>query len=111
MSLEALQELDDWSKAVFGNKHFARVLLAIDSISAGEVHVREVAAQLGVADPIVRSVFKRLADAGLLDQPLRDDRRVSYRVDKPALKRFVRVLPTRNSDRDPHARSESAARQ
>ncbi|MBA3915345.1 MAG: hypothetical protein H0X25_16125 [Acidobacteriales bacterium] len=54
------------SLALFGNRYFADVVLAVDALATppeGLATVRQVAAALGLADSLVRPVILRLAAA------------------------------------------------
>jgi hypothetical protein len=57
------------SAAIFGNRHFAEVVLAVDRLSAtGDAFVttRMVASETTFGDSLVRPVMRRLDAAGLL---------------------------------------------
>ena len=57
------------SAAVFGNRFFAEVVVAVDRLSGpgGDgVTVRMIAADTGLVDSVVRPVMRRLCDGGLV---------------------------------------------
>lgn len=57
------------SAAIFGNRHFAEVVLAVDRLSAtGDAFVttRMVASETALGDSLVRPVMLRLDTAGLV---------------------------------------------
>lgn len=57
------------SAAVFGNRYFAEVVMAVSHLS-GDSHVgvtmRMVASEASLSDSLVRQVMNRLRDAGLV---------------------------------------------
>ena len=60
------------SAAVFGNRFFAEVVVAVDRLSGpgGDgVTVRMIAADTGLVDSVVRPVMRRLCDGGLVAEP------------------------------------------
>jgi hypothetical protein len=57
------------SAAIFGNRHFAEVVLAVNRLSAADdafVTTRMVASETTLVDSLVRPVMRRLDAAGLL---------------------------------------------
>jgi hypothetical protein len=57
------------SAAIFGNRHFAEVVLAVDRLSATDdafVTTRMIASETTLGDSLVRPVMRRLDAAGLL---------------------------------------------
>lgn len=74
------------SAAVFGNRFFAEVAIAVDRLSGAGgagVTVRMVAADTGLVDSVVRPVMRRLTDCGLIAEPFRRGRvrsALHYRV-------------------------------
>jgi hypothetical protein len=57
------------SAAIFGNRHFAEVVLAVDRLSSTDdafVTTRMVASETTFGDSLVRPVMRRLGAAGLL---------------------------------------------
>lgn len=57
------------SAAIFGNRYFADVVLAVDRLSAtcdAFVTTRMVASETGLGDSLVRPVMRRLDAAGLI---------------------------------------------
>lgn len=77
------------SAAVFGNRFFADVAIAVDRLSGtgdAGVTVRMVAADTGLADSAVRPVMRRLHDGGLLAEGTRNGRRaLLYQVRRTPL--------------------------
>jgi hypothetical protein len=63
----------DRSSAIFGNRYFVDVVLAVNQLSGTEdasVTMRMVASETTLSDSLVRQVMKRLRDAGLIaEQP------------------------------------------
>jgi len=87
------EALAHWSKAIFGNKHFASVLSALASARTDVVTVREVALTIGVADTMVRDVFARLVAASVIQGSLRTGRGLGYQIDRHAVHKLVAALP------------------
>jgi hypothetical protein len=59
----------DRSAAIFGNRFFAEVVIAIDRLSGPHdtfVTTRRVANETGIGDSLVRPVMLRLRNAGLI---------------------------------------------
>jgi hypothetical protein len=81
---------------LFGNSHFAAVLTSIDATRSEVVHAREIAVATGIGDAIVHGIFKRLVAAGLLRNPQRFDRVVSYEVNRPLLEQLTQILTSSN---------------
>jgi hypothetical protein len=57
------------SSAIFGNRYFADVVVAVDQLSAADgasVTARMVASETTLSDSLVRQVIQRLRDAGLI---------------------------------------------
>jgi len=57
------------SSAIFGNRYFVDVVLAVDRLSRDDqarVTMRMVASQTTISDSLVRQVMERLHDAGLI---------------------------------------------
>jgi hypothetical protein len=78
------------SAAVFGNRFFAEVVVAVDRLSGpgGDgVTVRMIAADTGLVDSVVRPVMRRLCDGGLVAEPDRAGARsaLHYRVRRTPL--------------------------
>lgn len=61
------------SSAIFGNRYFVDVVLAVDQLSSDDARVttRMVASETTLSDSLVRQVMQRLRDAGLIAEPAR----------------------------------------
>jgi hypothetical protein len=62
------------SSAIFGNRYFVDVVLAMDQLSSADdarVTMRMVASETTLSDSLVRQVMQRLRDAGLVAEPPR----------------------------------------
>jgi hypothetical protein len=62
------------SSAIFGNRYFVDVVLAVDQLSGANdasVTTRMVASETTLSDSLVRQVMQRLRDAGLVAEPPR----------------------------------------
>ena len=62
------------SSAIFGNRYFVDVVLAVHQLSSAEdtrVTTRMVASETTLSDSLVRQVMQRLRDAGLIAEPPR----------------------------------------
>jgi hypothetical protein len=62
------------SSAIFGNRYFVDVVLAVNQLSTADdasVTTRMVASETTLSDSLVRQVMQRLRDAGLVAEPPR----------------------------------------
>lgn len=62
------------SSAIFGNRYFVDVVLAVDQLSSANsapVTMRMVASETTLSDSLVRQVMQRLRDADLIAEPPR----------------------------------------
>lgn len=62
------------SSAIFGNRYFVDVVLAVDQLSGASdapVTTRMVASETTLSDSLVRQVMQRLRDADLIAEPPR----------------------------------------
>lgn len=70
------------SSAIFGNRYFVDVVLAMDQLSSTDdapVTTRMVASETTLSDSLVRQVMQRLRDAGLIAEHPRTGGRRSPR--------------------------------
>ena len=79
MPLEEPEASRERSSAIFGNRYFVDVVLAVNDLSGdnrARVTTRMVASQTTLSDSLVRQVMGRLHDAGLIaEQPRAGGRR------------------------------------
>ena len=69
VKLEEHETSRERSSAIFGNRYFADVVLAVDRLSGDDharVTMRMVASDTTISDSLVRQVMERLHDAGLI---------------------------------------------
>jgi len=77
--------VEELSKAIFGNSHFSTVVAHLDRHRDGSVTVHATAKANGLADAIVNPIFRRLVDIGALtpQEPAGPGRK--YSVDEDSL--------------------------
>jgi hypothetical protein len=69
VQLDELEASRERSSAIFGNRYFVDVVLAVDQLSDTDgtrVTTRMVASETTLSDSLVRQVMQRLNDAGLV---------------------------------------------
>ena len=69
MTHEDREALRERSSAIFGNRYFVDVVLAVNQLSSVDdvsVTTRMVASETTLSDSLVRQVMQRLRDAGLV---------------------------------------------
>ena len=69
VELEEPEASRERSSAIFGNRYFVDVVLAVDQLSGTDdtrVTTRMVASETTLSDSLVRQVMERLHDAGLI---------------------------------------------
>ena len=69
MELEKHEASRERSSAIFGNRYFVDVVLAVDHLSGNDdarVTMRMVASETTISDSLVRQVMERLHDADLI---------------------------------------------
>lgn len=74
MTQENREASRERSSAIFGNRYFVDVVLAVDQLSSASdapVTTRMVASETTLSDSLVRQVMQRLRDAGLVAEPPR----------------------------------------
>jgi len=67
--------IQEFSKAAFGNRHFVKIVKAIDE-AAGVHSVRSIARTANLADSVVKPVLERLQTLGALTPMSDSDRRL-----------------------------------
>ena len=71
VELEEPEASRERSSAIFGNRYFVDVVLAVDHLSGDDrarVTMRMVASETTISDSLVRQVMERLHDAGLVSR-------------------------------------------
>ena len=83
--MRSAMNVEELSKAVFGNSHFSTVVGYLDRHRDGRVTVHATAKATGLADAIVNPIFRRLVDIGALtpEEPPSPGRK--YSVDEDSL--------------------------
>jgi hypothetical protein len=69
VELEAHEASRERSSAIFGNRYFVDVVLAVDHLSGDDdarLTMRTVASETTISDSLVRQVMERLRGAGLI---------------------------------------------
>jgi hypothetical protein len=87
VELEKHEASRERSSAIFGNRYFVDVVLAVDHLSEDDyarVTMRMVASETAISDSLVRQVMERLHGAGLIAEDARSDR--------PRSPRYFQVL-------------------
>jgi hypothetical protein len=83
--VRSAMNVEELSKAVFGNSHFSTVVGYLDRHRDGGATVHATAKATGLADAIVNPIFRRLVDIGALtpEEPAGPGRK--YSVDEDSL--------------------------